>query len=209
MARWLMAALLGTALIGPAHARDYGVHGQLFGIVEPSLLNIIKARIGTMMENGEWDDIKTGMQDRTKAYIKRPYPVLGLMPVETYREFTVDLSITLQQDIADHRGQVFATRGTIVNPLDYSTFSKRIVFFDGDDPAQVDYALSLGNELDTLLVITNGAPLELTRVHGRRFYFDQGGHMVEGFGVTRVPSVVSRADPVMLVQEIHVGQGAK
>lgn len=206
MARWVMALALAGVLCGPAQARDYGQHGQVFGIVEPSLLDIIHERLGTMMENGEWDALKTSMQDTTKAYIQRPYPVRGLAHVETYREFTVDLSITVNRDIADHRGVVFAAAGTSVNPLDYSTFSKRIVFLDGDDPAQVDYALALGNELDTLLVITNGAPLELTNTHGRRFYFDQGGHMVEGFNIVALPSVVSRADPFMLVQEIPMGR---
>lgn len=207
MARALILILCSLALTNPAVAKDYGTQGQLFEIVEPSLLDIIKARANAMVESGEWDQLRQDMQGTTKAYIKRPTPVSGLAKVETYREFTVDLSITVGADIADHRGQVFASKGTVINPLDYSTFSKRIVFFDGDDPAQVSYALSLGNELDTLLVLTNGAPLALTKTHGRRFWFDQGGHMVEGFGIVALPSVVSRAGPLMLVQEIPVGPG--
>lgn len=207
MARELTCFFLMAWLALPVQAKDFGTQGQLFEIVEPSLLDIIKARASAMVESGDWDQLRQDMQGTTKAYIKRPTPVPGLARVEAYREFTVDLSITVGADIADHRGQVFAPKGTVINPLDYSTFSKRIVLFDGDDPAQVAYALSLGNELDTLLVITNGAPLELTKTHGRRFWFDQGGHMVEGFGIVALPSVVSRADPLMLVQEIPVGGG--
>ena len=95
--------------------------------------------------------------------------------------------------------------GTRINPLAYSRFNKRIVIFDGDDPAQVQFAVSEGTELDTLLVLTSGQPLDLMRRHGRRFYFDQNARLVGAFGIERLPSVVTRGIDVMRVEEIPVG----
>lgn len=190
---------------GQGAAKDLGTHGPLFEITEPSLLDTIKQRLSDMEAAGELDVMKKEMQDRTKAYVNRPRPVTGLGKAETYARWEVDLSITLTQDLADHNGQVFARAGTVVNPLAYSRFNKRIVIFDGDDPAQVEFALSEGDELNTLLVLMNGDPLGLMREHGRRFYFDQDSVMVDRFGIRNVPAVVQRADPFMQVEEIVVG----
>lgn len=186
-------------------AKDLGTHGPLFEVVEPSLLETIKQRLSEMEAEGELDVMKKEMQDRTKAYVNRPRPVTGLGKAEIYARWEVDMSITLTEDLADHNGKVFARAGTVVNPLAYSRFNKRIVIFDGDDAAQVEFALSVGDELNTLLVLVNGDPLGLMREHGRRFYFDQDSVMVDRFGIRNVPAVAQRADPVMQVEEIVVG----
>lgn len=187
-------------------AKDYGVRGHLFEVREPSVLEAIKTRLGVMEATGAIDDLKEEMQGKTRAYVNRPRPVLGLMKADSYHAFDVDLSITLERDLKDHEGRVFAKAGTVINPLDYSGYAQRIVMFDGDDPAQVEFALSEGDEINTLLVITNGAPLELMRSHGRRFFFDQDGILANRFSIERLPSVITRADPMMLVEEIPVGE---
>lgn len=204
MARHLILCAMLSVAAMPLNAADLGNHGPVFEIIEPDILESLKARLGQMERNGEIDELKQEMQDTTRAYVNRPRPVHGLLPVEVDRTFEVDMSITLNRDLRDHNGVVFAPRGTVVNPLDYSRFNKRIILFDGDDPAQVAFALSEGNELDTLLVLTNGAPLDLMKAHGRRFYFDQDAQMVKAFSITRVPSVVRRGSRTMLVSEVVV-----
>ena len=211
MAGWLNKTVIvcvALAFPGLAPARDCGVLGNLFPVTEPSILETISARLSDMEGSGELDEIRQEMQNTTRAYVNRPKPVAGLKKARVYDRFEVDLSITLERDLADQHGRIFAYRGTVVNPLDFSRYSKRIIIFDGDDPAQVAFALSDGNELDTLLVITNGAPLELMRQHGRRFYFDQDAVMTSKFQLRRLPSVITRADPFMLVEEMPVGQSA-
>lgn len=204
MARQLILYAALALFSQPAFAADLGNHGPVFEIIEPDILESLKVRLGEMEASGEIDELEQEMQETTRAYVNRPRPVRGLLPVEVDRTFEVDLSITLNRDLRDHNGIVFAPRGTVVNPLDYSRFNKRIILFDGDDPAQVAFALSEGNELDTLLVLTNGAPLELMKAHGRRFYFDQDSQMVKAFSITRVPSVVRRGSRMMLVSEVVV-----
>ncbi|MEM8970873.1 MAG: type-F conjugative transfer system protein TraW [Pseudomonadota bacterium] len=189
---------------GVATAKDLGVQGPLFEVIEPSILDTIKVRLEEMDVSGELDVMKQEMQDTTRAYVNRPRPVIGLGKTEEYASWDVDLSITLNQDLADHNGQVFARAGTVVNPMAYSRFNKRIVLIDGDDPEQVAFALSEGDELDTLMVLVNGDPLSLMRTHGRRFYFDQNSVLVDKFDIHNVPAVVTRADPFMHVEEVVV-----
>ena len=196
---------LAVLVPGISLAKDFGTHGPVWNIAEPNLLEVINARLSSMQESEELDAMREEMQDTTRAYVNRPRPVLGLLPAEETHTYEVDLSITLDRDLADHRGVVFARAGTRINPLDYSHFNQRIVVFDGDVPEQVAFALSEGNELDTLLVLTNGAPLELMRAHGRRFYFDQDGQITGRFQITRLPSVITRGGSRMIVQEVPVG----
>ena len=208
LVRCTAACLLIFALSSEGFAKNYGVHGPLWEVAEPSLIDSIKARLGEMQANGELDQMRQEMQDRTRAYANRPTPIEGLLPAELTREYEVDLSITLNRDLSDHRGQVFARKGTHINPLHYSRFDQRIVVIDGDNAEQVAFALERGNELDTLLVLVNGAPLELMRAHGRRFYFDQHGQIVNRFGLSRLPSEITRAGEVMRVREVALGEGA-
>lgn len=202
---WLV--LTGAAVMAPGAtlAKDYGTHGPVWEIAEPNLLEVIEARLSEMEKSGALETMREEMQETTRAYVNHPRPVMGLLPAEKPHSYEVDLSITLERDLMDHRGQVFARAGTRINPLDYSHFNQRIVVFDGDDPEQVAFALSAGNELDTLLVLTNGAPLELMRAHGRRFYFDQDGQITSRFQITRLPSVITRGSHTMIVEEVPVG----
>ena len=196
--------MVASIISGSVYAKDFGIHGPVWEITEPSILDLIKSRLTEMEGNGELYTMRDDMQETTKAYVARPHPVKGLSRVTEARQFEVDLSVTLTRDLRDHRGQVFVEAGTRVNPLNYSRFNKRIVFFDGDDPAQVAFALEQGNELDTLLVLVNGAPIELTKAHRRRFYFDQDAQMVTAFNIQRVPSEVFRGDQTMIVREVVV-----
>lgn len=190
----------------PVQARDFGAHGPVWDIDEPNLLETIQRRLGAMESSGEMAEMEREMQETTRSYVNRPRPVQGLLKADVSRQFEVDLSITVSRDLMDHQGRVFAAAGTKLNPLHYSRFNQRIVLFDGDDPAQVAFALSEGNEVDTLLVLVSGAPLELMRAHARRFYFDQDAQLVSAFQIERVPSVVTRGADFMQVVEVPVGE---
>ncbi|WP_413219961.1 type-F conjugative transfer system protein TraW [Tritonibacter mobilis] len=203
------AAFVALTSAGQGTAKDLGTHGPLFEVEEPSLLDTIKNRLTEMEAAGELDQMRQEMQDTTRAYVNRPRPVPGLGKAEEYSIWEVDLSITLTEDLVDHQGIVFARAGTVVNPMAYSRFNKRIVLIDGDDPDQVSFALSDGDELNTLLVLVNGDPLGLMREHGRRFYFDQDAVLVNRFGIQNVPAVVQRADPLMQVEEIALGKNGE
>jgi len=163
-------ASLGTT---PTQAADYGTFGAVFPVIEPSLLDTINARLGEMDANGELDIMRDEMQATTRSYANRPRPLTHIGTASTYHMYEVDLSITVAQDLKDHRGVVFAQAGTKLNPLDHSRFSQRLVFIDGDDPDQVAFALGIANTEPAKIIL-----------------------------VANVPAVVSRSYPNMIVEEI-------
>ncbi len=78
-----------------------------------------------------------------------------------------------------------------------------LVFIDGDDAAQIAWALK---RFDTKarLIMVKGAPLEAMTRHQRRFYFDQAGRLTSKFGITYVPAVVEQAGRAMRITETPV-----
>jgi conjugal transfer pilus assembly protein TraW len=190
----------------PVVAKDLGNFGEVFVVTEPDFLAALMDRLAAMEADGGLARMEREMQDRTRAYATRPRSTSNLPVALRPARFTVDLSIRLDRDLSDDEGRVFATAGTVVNPLAHSAFRKAILFIDGDDADQVAWALRSGTEIDSLIVLTRGAPLELMRKHGRRFWFDQDGILAAKFQIARLPSRVTRADPVMQVEEVLVAK---
>ena len=190
--------MAGAAL----QAADLGQHGAVFEIREPDFLQTLYDRLAQKEARGEIEAFRRAQIEGAKNYVHRPTPAARLTPAEDYLRYEVDLSMTVTRDLSDHRGVVFARAGTVINPLETSTFNRTIILFDGDRPEQVAFALAQGNELDVLLVLTSGAPLELMRAHGRRFYFDQDGVLSRKFAVQHLPARISRAGLLMQVEEI-------
>ena len=191
--------IMGSAAL---QAADLGQHGAVFEIREPDFLQTIYDRLAQKEANGEIDEFRRAQIEGAKNYVHRPTPAARLTPAEEYLRYEVDLSMTVTRDLSDHRGIIFARAGTVINPLETSTFTRTIILFDGDRPEQVAFALAQGNELEVLLVLTSGAPLELMRAHGRRFYFDQDGVLSRKFAVQHLPARISRAGLLMQVEEI-------
>ncbi len=79
-----------------------------------------------------------------------------------------------------------------------------LVFIDGDDSAQLRWALSHYTDLTAKIIMVKGGPLEAMTRYQRRFYFDQGGFLTDRFGIHAVPAVVEQAGKIMRVSEIPV-----
>lgn len=197
----ILSLAFGLASAASVSARDLGNFGEVFPIAEPDLLALIKGKISAMIADGGMERLTAEMQDKARGYVHRPKG-LALPRATEDRSFTLDLSIRVDHDLADQNGVVFASAGTVVNPLAWSGFDKAILFIDGDDPDQVAWAVRQGDELDSLIVLTQGAPLDLSKTWGRRFWFDQSGILTNRFQITRLPSRVTRADPVMRIDEV-------
>ena len=197
----IAASLIGLSLGLPIRAKDLGNFGEVFPIAEPDILALIEGMVAAMLADGGMARMQKETRATAQHYAERPKGTTLPRALES-RSFMVDLSIEVDHDLADQNGVVFATAGTRVNPLGYSSFSKAILFIDGDDQDQVAWALGQGNELDSLIVLTQGAPLNLGRTWGRRFWFDQNGILTARFHIARLPSRVTRADPLMRVDEL-------
>ena len=200
--------LAAAALVvgaGQGAAKDLGVVGALFEIAEPNLVDALNARFEELERTGAVDQLREDMTARTKGYVLEPRPVPGVGAVEEESVRFFDPSITVAEDIADHRGVVFVRAGTVVNPLDSIVAPvPAMLMIDGFDPAQVEWAMGQGTEIDSRIILVRGRPIDLTKAHKRRFYFDQDGLISDRFGVVAVPTRIDRDGRRFRITEVKL-----
>lgn len=187
----------------PAAAKDYGQVGTVFPLLEPDLLRVIEAKLRSLQANGQFEAMNQRLRTRTEAKVRRPDPVPGIELATRPRTWLYDPSIVIDHDIRDHKGNLIVAAGRRINPLDYIVVTTPLVFIDGDDEAQLAWALKRFDDKARLIMV-KGAPLEAMTRHQRRFYFDQAGTLTTKFGITSVPAVVEQAGRAMRVTETPV-----
>lgn len=198
-----LAALAGLLYATtPAAARDYGQQGTVFRVVEPDLLEQIRAKLQRLEASGETARLNADLKKRTIARVNRPEPVAGLGTASNPRQWTFDPTITVEADISDDKGRLIISAGTRVNPLDTVGLRQKLIFINGDDAAQLAWAIKVHKAADAKLILVKGAPLDLMRARQRRFYFDQGGSLVKRFGIRAIPAIVEQQGRILLVREV-------
>ena len=207
-ALFLVSATLAVSA-APASARDYGAAGALFPVVEPDLLATIHARLTTLEQTGATQRLNAELQRRSVARVNRPKPVEGLTRAEASRSWLFDPTIELADEIADDKGRLIMARGTRVNPLDSVALRQALVFFNGDDPAQLAWALGRVKQSPAKLILVKGAPLELMRARQTRFYFDQGGTLIRHFSIRALPALVEQQGRQLRISEIALRLAGK
>ncbi|MEX0914723.1 MAG: type-F conjugative transfer system protein TraW [Wenzhouxiangellaceae bacterium] len=183
-------------------ARDLGVVGPVYPIAEQDMLATIEQRLTALKQSGDLTRLEEDAKARYQAYVERPEGV-HLPRAKKTRTYYVDPGITVPYDITDHEGRIIHPAGTTVNPLDHITLSKQLMFFDGDDPVQVEWARSMidSNPLRLKPILTNGPVLELMDEWKLRLYVDQRGQLVEHFAIQAIPAVVSQEGKRLKVVE--------
>ena len=218
MIRAVAASLTGVACLAGAmlftssqrgEARDFGQLGQTFPIAEADLLTTIEARLQRAQANGEMDRVNATFAKRVEAKVRRPAPVAGITAAEEPRTWDYDPTITLEREIRDHKGQLIAAAGQRINPLDFVSMRQSLVFVDGDDAAQVDWATQRFTELNAKIIFVNGSPIESMTSRKRRFFFDQEGRITGKFGIRHTPAVVVQTGRLLHVSETVLKPGAK
>lgn len=207
---WLLLLIIVTPCL--AKSVDLGAVGKTYEIAEPDMLQSIYSRLKTAEEHGELARIEKEMKERFIAYANRPRGA-ALPRVQKARTHYFDPSIKFGQEITDYEGKVLWPAGTAVNPLEYISLTQQWVFFDGDDPAQVAWAFAYQqsnagkNTGRLVLILTQGAVLELMKQWQRQIYFDQGGKLIERFGIDALPAVVRQEGKRLRIDLIEPGGG--
>jgi len=205
-----LAALAGLlCATTPAAARDYGQQGAVFPIVEPDLLEQIRAKLQRLEASGETARLNADLKKRTIARVNRPEPVAGLRVASSPRQWTFDPTITVEADISDDKGRLIIAAGTRVNPLDTVGLRQKLIFIDGDDAAQLAWAIKAHKAADAKPPLVRGAPLDLVRARQRRFYFDQGGTLVKRFGIRAVPAIVEQQGRILRLREVPLAKATE
>ena len=199
---FLLAALSFALSLAaqPGSAKDLGVRGAVWPVAEPDLLAQIEARLGELEASGEMARMRREAVERARQRIEAPARVEGIEAARVHRTRLFDPSITLDRDIRTADGTLIAARGARVNPLDARPLTRDLLFIDGARPVEVAWAL--GREQPARIVLVAGRPLDLMRVHGRPFFFDQGGRLSKRLGLRATPSAVTAEGAVLRITEV-------
>ena len=189
-------------LMTSVHAKDLGVYGETFPIAEENLLEVIRKKLSNMEANGSLAQAQKKIAQKAEQKIRKPSPLKGLIKTQTPRQWFYDPSMIVESDIKDHKGNLIASKGDVINPLERISWGAPLLFLDGDDPEQVAWA-----ETQYVLakwVLVKGRPVELEEKLKRPVYFDQAGMLVSKFGIQQIPCRISQKDKKLLVEEISV-----
>lgn len=175
-------------------------------IKEFDFLTLIEEKLLALEQSGEIESLNTQFVDRTRQYLKRPPRVLNVFKTVNPRRFSFDPSIRYPADLRDDKGEIFYLKNTRFNPLETLTLSQVLLFLDGDDAEQLDWALKFEQtqKIDALWILINGPVFELMARLNRVIYFDQGGKLVEKFGILQVPAVVRQEAKQFVVEELKL-----
>jgi conjugal transfer pilus assembly protein TraW len=198
---FLAAALL---LSVTARAQDLGVIGPVYPIAEPSLLEVILSKLREADANGVMARLQRDTQVNVKRSIEQPAPVTGITRTTKARSFYYDPSIVAPYAITDAEGKVIVAPGTKVNPLDTVSLSKRLLFIDARDAAQIGRARGILDEHGgkVKVILTGGSYLELMRHWKRPVFYDQQGQLTDQLGIRHVPALVTQEGRRLRIDEI-------
>lgn len=173
-------ALLFLFTCAASHGEDLGARGQTYQI-DPDARNQIKGILQKKQASGEIDRYWRDYQAKNIAAIKNPKP-LGIASSYTARVETFDPTFTLPSDIRGAKGELVAKKGTVIKPLQIQPLAYALLFIDGRDQRQVDYAVAKSHQAPTKIVLTAGSPYLLRKRYQNEtwqgsktlpFYFDQ------------------------------------
>ena len=199
-----LVILCSLTLSSAGQASDHGVVGQTFPVIETDLLSVIEQRLQNLQASGGIDRMNAEFARRAEAKVRRPTPVAGITPATQARVWAFDPTIVIEKDVTDQKGNYVARAGTSVNPLDFVAMHQALVFVDGDDKAQMEWATSQYSDLKAKIILVSGSPIEEMTARKRRFYFDQEGRLTGKFGVRHTPAVAEQDGKVIKVSEIKL-----
>lgn len=189
-----------------AGSKDLGIHGQVFEIAEKDLLEEIHQKLSRFQKDGMLEEIQKQHARQARQSVDRPKTVEGLARALKSRTWLHDPSLLIPKDIKDHKGRLIARAGTVINPLDTVRFARPFVFINSDDAEQLAWlkdSFSL-KEASLKVILTQGRPLKLAESLKMPVYFDQGGKLVQHFGIKALPAVVRQEGKKLRVAEITI-----
>lgn len=204
MKRFSRSAALAVSLaIANAGAIDLGVVGPTYPIAEPDVIAEIQQILAEKKRSGELEKLQDEFKRRVEQGVRSPTPVSGLSRAVESRTYYYDPSIQAPENVVDAKGNVIVPAGTVRNPLDYFALPAQLLFFDGSDQSQCDFALQTYKQLQgkVKLVLTAGAPIDLMQKWKIPLYFDQKGTLVNKLRIQATPAIVSQEGRLLRVDE--------
>lgn len=199
---YVIIAILLLVVVNKAFGKDLGVVGRVWEISESNPIEDIKNKLKMMERNGEIDKHNEKIKEEIKKRIENPKN-LGIRRAEREREYYYDPSISKPHDLKDHKGQVYYKAGTVINPLDQVNMDSDLIFFDGEDRDQLEFAIDLyrSSVKKPILILTGGSPIKLEKKYKLDFYYDQDSVITKKLKISRVPALVAQEGKFLKIKE--------
>lgn len=193
MALSLSQQAFSLETIGPTHRID-----------EPNMLEEIHEKLQERERDGSLASMQNEFAARARQSVEAPRPTMGLVTTTKARSYLVDPTWTAPNTVVTPDGKTIIQAGQTINPLDYMTWSRKFLFFDGTDRRQINKAAEIisAEKGAVRAIMTAGRPLDLTRTWKRQIYFDQGGVLVKKLSIRQVPALVYQEGKKLRVDEI-------
>jgi conjugal transfer pilus assembly protein TraW len=176
---------------------DLGTFGQTYPIIENDLLEVIEGRVKKIDQNA----LNQKMAQHVKNKVLNPVP-LPLGSATENRVFFYDPSFFVGKDIRDHKGNIMWKARTRVNPLEHTSLSAPMLFFDGSDESHLQWALAENSS--SRLILTKGSPLQLEEKIERPVFFDQQAILTKKLKIQFIPARVTQEGMVLKIEEIDL-----
>jgi len=186
-------------------AKDFGVQGHLYPVLEPSLLEEITGKLKALEKTGDLTKHQETLKAKAKASLARPKPVPGMTKTKTPQSWLHDPSIRLTRDLMDQEGRIFYKKGSVLNPLVHASCSRPLLFIDGDDQTQVMWAAFYRQPNKIILV--KGSPFVLMESLERPVFFDQGGKLTKTLRLAHVPALVVQEGLRLRISQLVLEEG--
>ena len=164
-----------------SNAQDLGVKNTVFNLdtdARVQIRNIVKKKYSSGDASKFWKQYA----EQSIAQIKNPSPLFGVTTNLFFHTQYVEMKYSIDRDYMDASGRVIASKGTLIEPLKINKLKYGLLFIDGRDPRQINYALAQIKLQPLKIVLTAGSPYDLRiKYQGTSwmgsstipFYFDQ------------------------------------
>ncbi|MBN2864374.1 MAG: hypothetical protein JXK16_00030 [Thiotrichales bacterium] len=214
--RKTLLALALTAFSTSAMS-DNNTIGNTYPIKEQSMLEYIIEKLKEKESSGEMAKMQEEFKEKAIASLNNPKGI-DLPKAEKNSTRIFDTTSVVTKDIVMPDGRVMHKAGTQFNPLLIKSLSKKLIFIDGRDKAQVDFAINEYEKTGKVdkIVLVAGSYIELMKERKVRFFFDQqysgGGEgqrltLVKRFNIKALPSIVfqeSPTTPYLTINEVSL-----
>ncbi len=177
-----------------AQALVVGREGVTYPIREKDMLDVIRQRLSEIDLRKLEENLQTALQEEVKTFRLRD-AVSGLPFAVTERQYRVDLSYTVPQDIQDVHGNIIYPKGHKLNPLTVLAgqgvgYPLMLLVLNGEREAELEWFTRSGfNTHRVKVLITDGYPYQLAERLQRPVYHLTAA-IRERFRIEETPSLV-------------------
>ena len=178
--RHFVLSALVCLVSATALAEDLGAKAPGFAIDQDGREQL-KAIARQKVDQGAFEAYKKEFIKRNLDAIKNPAP-LGIKTAYGQRTELKEARYVMPADVKDQNGRIVARRGTVIEPIKISPLQAGLLFIDGRDEAQIQYALRAYRAAPLKIILVAGSPFDLRVrfkdliINGSKtvpFYYDQ------------------------------------